>query len=78
MFIVHRGLSLIEVIAHDENPAFITFNGKATKQYSYFDEEFTLVYHTNNVGYHGIDPIELLDRAFEWFREYLIWEDTGG
>lgn len=75
MFIVHKGISLIEIIAHDEFPAFVTFEDKISKQYSYFDEEFTLVYHTNNVEYLDMDPLNLLDKAFEWFREYLIWED---
>lgn len=76
IFIVHKGLSLIEVIVHDETPAFVTFHSKISRQYSYFGEEFTLVYHTCNVQFHHLEPKELLDKAWEWFREYLIWEDT--
>lgn len=76
LFIIHKGISLIEVISHELYEAHITFDDKVSKQFIYFDEEFTLVYHTNNVDYFGENPLELLTKAFEWYREYLIWEDT--
>ncbi|NKI28174.1 hypothetical protein HCG49_16590 [Arenibacter sp. 6A1] len=74
-FIVHRGISLIEVIAHDEFED-IVFDGKTSKKYSYFGEDFTLAYHTNNTEDSSHGELEVLDRAWEWYREYLIWEDT--
>ena len=74
-FIVHKGISLIEIIPNDEIIT-IVFDSKTSKQYSFFDEDFTLVYHTNNAEYYNISPLDLLDKAWEWYREYLIWEDT--
>ena len=74
-FIVHKGISLIEIIPNDEIIT-IVFDSKTSKQYSFFDEDFTLVYHTNNVEYYNIPPLDLLDKAWQWYREYLIWEDT--
>lgn len=76
MFIVHKGNSLIEIISHELYEAHITFDEELSKQYSFFDEEFTLVYHTINGDYFEESPLDVLDKAFEWFREYLIWEDT--
>ncbi len=75
-FIIHKGISLIEIIAHELYEAHITFDDKISKQYSFFGEEFTLVYHTNNADYFGDSPLDVLDKAFDWYREYLIWEDT--
>ena len=74
-FIFHKGISLIEVIAQDEFKKII-FSAKTNKQYSFFGEDFTLVYHTNNTEYSNQNEMEVLDRAWVWYREYLIWEDT--
>lgn len=73
-FIFYKGITLIEIIS-DEIFVSVIFDDKVWKQYSYFNEDFRLVYHTNNSMYHNIDEIELLDKAWKWYREYLIWED---
>ncbi|SHJ62821.1 hypothetical protein SAMN04487911_12810 [Arenibacter nanhaiticus] len=74
-FIIHKGTSLIEVLAQDEFTN-VVFDDKTGKQYSYFGEDFTLFYQTNNTAASGQNEMEVLDRAWEWYREYLIWEDT--
>ncbi|MCK0192975.1 hypothetical protein [Arenibacter sp. F20364] len=73
-FIFHKGISLIEVIAHDEF-INVVFEDKTSKQYSYFEEDFTLVYHTNNTEYCIHNEMQVLDLAWEWYRKYLLWED---
>ena len=75
-FIFHKGISLTEIIAFDDFTHIID-SSKTSKQYSYFGEDFSLTYHTNNTLLHGQDPIEVLDRAWEFYRDYLIWEDTN-
>lgn len=74
-FIIHKGITLIEIIPH-EVFTHVTFENQTAAQYSYFGEDFTLCYHTSNGGYYNLEEKELLDLAFEWYREYLIWEDT--
>ncbi|SHJ00076.1 hypothetical protein SAMN04487911_10952 [Arenibacter nanhaiticus] len=74
-FILHKGISLIEVIPQDELEN-IAFDDKTSKHFSYFGEDFTLFYQTNNTAASSQSEIEVLDRAWEWYREYLIWEDT--
>ncbi|WP_169630373.1 hypothetical protein [Flavobacterium sp. ASW18X] len=75
-FIFHKGVSLIEIIAFDEFIHVID-SSKISKQYSYFGEDFSLTYHTNNTEHLGLNPMEVLDKAWEFYRDYLIWEDTN-
>lgn len=75
-FIVHKGITMIEIIP---NEIFIELlkDNAVFKRYKYGDEQFILVYHTNNGYLHNINQYELLDRAWQWYKEYLIWEDNN-
>ena len=61
-FIFHKGISLIELIAHDEFED-VVFDGKTSKKYSFFGEDFTFAYHTNNTEHSSHGELEVLDRA---------------
>jgi hypothetical protein len=76
-FIVHKGISLIEVIPLGIFTELLK-DDAISKTYKYNDaESFILVYHTNNAHYHDIDQYELLDKAWQWYKYYLIWEDKN-
>ncbi|WP_394749466.1 hypothetical protein [Spongiimicrobium salis] len=76
LFIIHKGITMIEVISHEIFPIHLIKDVQRKKEYTFFEESFTLAYHTDNSSYHGIESESLLDMAWEWFRQYLIWEDT--
>lgn len=75
VFITHKGLSLIEIIQEDLYEATLVFDGKIKKQYEYGIEDYTLVYHTCNVEYFDLKPLEVLDQAWDYFENFLKKED---
>jgi hypothetical protein len=72
-------LSLIEVLPEDEittavdksliQKRFIYINSDGIK------ESFLLIFVQNNCAAVDADPINLLQKAWEWFEDYLKWED---
>lgn len=72
--------SLIEVIPEDEIIAAIDRQlVQKTFVYEGFDgvpEGFRLVIAQDNCELAEIDPTELLRRAWDWYEQYLIWEDA--
>lgn len=78
-------LSLVLVIPEDV--ATVTLNKsnlkKPRKTYQYENEVFELVLVQNNVEATGgamspiISEAEFLDKAWEWYADYLKWEDKN-
>jgi len=80
-FIVHRGITLIEVLPLAIMTELLNDN-VVKKQYTYTNpegltEKFILTYHTNNGHFHGFDQFELLDKAWKFYENYLRWEDEN-
>jgi len=75
LFIIHQGITLIEIIHTDifPNPQLLNFH----KKFSYNEVEFILAYHTDNSGYYNLSSEELLDRSAEWYMKYVIWENKN-
>ena len=76
-------LTLIEVWSLDFGPA-IFHDYQTTKDFTYQDEDYILCIVQNNVSafaseveaLRGVDhEQELLDKAWAFFEDYLIWED---
>ena len=76
-FIVHKGITLIEVIPIDLYKEIHLNDGIISKRYKYNNENFILAYHTNNAHLYDYNQYELLDLAWEWYRQYLKWEDDN-
>jgi hypothetical protein len=75
-----QALSLIEIIPEDETVTAIN-RDLVQKKFIYenpdcFPEEFRLVIAQNNCELAGVDPVELLYKAWLWYEQYLIWEDA--
>ena len=78
-------LSLVLVIPEDEKPVLLNeeTRKKPRKTFTYEDETFELVIIQNNVEMTGgnlapeITEIEFLKQAYDWYKDYLIWEDKN-
>lgn len=75
-----QALSLIEVIPEDELTVAIN-RELIQKKFTYentdcYPEEFLLVIVQNNCEISDIDPQELLANAWDYYQNYLIWEDS--
>ncbi len=77
LFIVHKGVSLIEVISTIDFPEIFLDENTLFREYSYGPEKYILAFHTNNAEFFGLTGEELLDKSWNWFREYLEWEDRN-
>jgi hypothetical protein len=72
-------LSLIEIIPEDYLPA-ATNRNLIQKRFLYknsggLTESFLLVLVQNNCGLVDFEPLHLLVNAWQWFENYLKWED---
>jgi hypothetical protein len=73
-------LSLIEVIPEED--ITVAINRKLVqKKFTFensnlFPEEFTLVIVQDNCEMAEINPYHLLQKAWEFYEEYLIWSDS--
>lgn len=74
-FILHKGSDLIEIVSHPEFLVFDESEQFVTKPFDFFDEHFILIWRTKTT-FDQVEQISILDAGFNWFREYLIWEDT--
>ncbi len=75
-FIIHKGITLIEVIPLDIFTELLNDN-IVYKKFKLNDENFILAYHTNNGSYYNIDQYDLLDQAWQWYKDYLMWENRN-
>lgn len=84
-------LSLIEIIAEDDMLAAFP-SEQFQKRYTYFDETFLLVFTQNNIAMvnDAISEIgvikgniiikteaQIMDESWDFYKKYLIWEDTN-
>lgn len=68
-FILYKGNTLIEAIVEPEYVKYISHAGQSKKRYEHINIKFLFVIHTNNVYPSDETPIEILDKAAEyWFR----------
>ena len=78
-------LSLIMVIHENEITSILNAENreKPRKSFEYNSEKFLFVILQNNVAATGgelapeITEIEFLEQAFDWYKDYLIWEDRN-
>lgn len=67
-------LSLIEFIDMD-NIAMSDF--KDGKEYAYKGQKYRGVFHQNNCEVTGNDDEDVIDGAWEYYRNYIEWEDSN-
>ncbi len=76
-----QALSMIEVISEFEIDA-VLHSSLIQKRFKFTnsqgeEESFTLGIVQNNCGLAEVDPHDLLDRAWHFFNDYLVWEDSN-
>lgn len=68
-------LSLIEFICL--NDIEVSNFQNTQKKFTFFDEQWIGVFVQNNCEPTDNDPNEILNQAWEFFRDYLAWEDVN-
>lgn len=76
IFITHKGLSLIEAV-NTTRQIFRPSDERPFKYYELNKEEFCLCYHTCNVEYFGLNPVDVLNSAWEWLSKVLTKEQEA-
>lgn len=76
-----RALSLIEVIPEEELTVAI-HRYLVQKKFTYLNsqkvkENFLLVIVQNNCEFTSINPIQLLEKSWQYYLQYLKWEDEN-
>ena len=78
-------LSLIMIVSENDIPTVLDARNrrKSRKTFTYQDETFEFIIIQNNVAATGgqlapeITEIEFLEQAYDWYKDYLIWEDKN-
>ena len=78
-------LSLIMIISENDITTVLDARNRrnSRKTFTYKDETFEFIIIQNNVAATGgqlapeITEIEFFEQAYDWYRNYLIWEDKN-